>query len=141
MLLSSRGVFVIFKPAWRHNSLEMRNREQKMLTWWRRQKSLQWVIHPVSGAYCWESGDTDGSPKSISRKKVQTQMECCTCRGLVLQALGGVCCAGDGFSMTVCIARDRENIRWWVGKQEVMIWHQMRDVGRWCCYRVKVQLV
>ena len=47
---------------------------------------------------------------------------------------GGVCCAGDGFSMTVFIARDGENIRWcwWVGEQEVMIWHQTRgmlDVG------------
>ena len=51
-------------------------------------KELAVGNHPVSGAYCWESGDTDGGPKSISRIKVQTQMECCTCRELVKRRVG-----------------------------------------------------
>ena len=34
MLFTSRVIFVRFTPALRHNSLETRNGEQKVLTWW-----------------------------------------------------------------------------------------------------------
>jgi len=47
------------------------------MLWWRRLTSFQWemwVIHQVSGVHCWGSGDKDGSPQSISRIKVKTQV-------------------------------------------------------------------